>query len=167
MPRMFEGASAFNTRLKEWDVSRVTDMGSMFRYASSFNQDLSGWSTGNVVYMGQMFEYATSFGYYFESFRFDDDPSVVWDTSNVVNMESMFRHCLHLTSVPFHWDVSSVTSMQRMFEGADNFRPEAFADWNTSSVTDFSYLLAMNDPCLLYTSPSPRDKRQSRMPSSA
>ena len=23
------------------------------------------------------------------------------------------------------------------------------------------------DPCLLYTSPSPRDKRQSRMPSSA
>ena len=25
----------------------------------------------------------------------------------------------------------------------------------------------VNDPCLLYTSPSPRDKRQSRMPSSA
>ena len=25
----------------------------------------------------------------------------------------------------------------------------------------------MTDPCLLYTSPSPRDKRQSRMPSSA
>ena len=27
--------------------------------------------------------------------------------------------------------------------------------------------LDKNDPCLLYTSPSPRDKRQSRMPSSA
>ena len=27
--------------------------------------------------------------------------------------------------------------------------------------------LAMADSCLLYTSPSPRDKRQSRMPSSA
>ena len=26
---------------------------------------------------------------------------------------------------------------------------------------------ALNDACLLYTSPSPRDKRQSRMPSSA
>ena len=25
----------------------------------------------------------------------------------------------------------------------------------------------LNTPCLLYTSPSPRDKRQSRMPSSA
>ena len=27
--------------------------------------------------------------------------------------------------------------------------------------------LLMEEPCLLYTSPSPRDKRQSRMPSSA
>ena len=27
--------------------------------------------------------------------------------------------------------------------------------------------LDVNDGCLLYTSPSPRDKRQSRMPSSA
>ena len=27
--------------------------------------------------------------------------------------------------------------------------------------------LGMGNPCLLYTSPSPRDKRQSRMPSSA
>ena len=28
-------------------------------------------------------------------------------------------------------------------------------------------VLAVGDDCLLYTSPSPRDKRQSRMPSSA
>ena len=31
------------------------------------------------------------------------------------------------------------------------------------SLSNFDYLIA----CLLYTSPSPRDKRQSRMPSSA
>ena len=35
-----------------------------------------------------------------------------------------------------------------------------------SSLTA-SIILAQNDICLLYTSPSPRDKRQSRMPSSA
>ena len=29
------------------------------------------------------------------------------------------------------------------------------------------YLTVKDKPCLLYTSPSPRDKRQSRMPSSA
>ena len=33
---------------------------------------------------------------------------------------------------------------------------------------DGKYILGYaNNPCLLYTSPSPRDKRQSRMPSSA
>ena len=31
----------------------------------------------------------------------------------------------------------------------------------------FPHLRHLNIPCLLYTSPSPRDKRQSRMPSSA
>ena len=37
-----------------------------------------------------------------------------------------------------------------------------------SSLTDELMLRIQRDnPCLLYTSPSPRDKRQSRMPSSA
>ena len=37
-------------------------------------------------------------------------------------------------------------------------------------VNDYNvglYDLNQSEPCLLYTSPSPRDKRQSRMPSSA
>ena len=33
--------------------------------------------------------------------------------------------------------------------------------------TLFDSMLGLNTTCLLYTSPSPRDKRQSRMPSSA
>ena len=32
---------------------------------------------------------------------------------------------------------------------------------------DNDHLLMMGDPCLLYTSPSPRDRQKSRMPSSA
>ena len=36
---------------------------------------------------------------------------------------------------------------------------ESFEDSQTAKI--------MNENCLLYTSPSPRDKRQSRMPSSA
>ena len=35
------------------------------------------------------------------------------------------------------------------------------------SALTAAIILAQNDICLLYTSPSPRDKRQSRMPSSA
>ena len=34
-------------------------------------------------------------------------------------------------------------------------------------IAGVTRVLADNEVCLLYTSPSPRDKRQSRMPSSA
>ena len=37
----------------------------------------------------------------------------------------------------------------------------ASINWNNSRIN------IIDTPCLLYTSPSPRDKRQSRMPSSA
>ena len=36
-----------------------------------------------------------------------------------------------------------------------------------SIASQLTNTIAMDTPCLLYTSPSPRDKRQSRMPSSA
>ena len=36
-----------------------------------------------------------------------------------------------------------------------------------NAVSQSSRCLDCGNPCLLYTSPSPRDKRQSRMPSSA
>ena len=39
--------------------------------------------------------------------------------------------------------------------------------WKTIAWGFFGGLCALCSPCLLYTSPSPRDKRQSRMPSSA
>ena len=48
-------------------------------------------------------------------------------------------------------------------------RAQAFADnWGYESVeTDWKKLIARDDICLLYTSPSPRDATLSRMPSSA
>ena len=39
--------------------------------------------------------------------------------------------------------------------------------FTTYSEKDYEYIINDCKPCLLYTSPSPRDKRQSRMPSSA
>ena len=41
------------------------------------------------------------------------------------------------------------------------------ADDDADSITTVDVTSAFSDVCLLYTSPSPRDKRQSRMPSSA
>ena len=47
-------------------------------------------------------------------------------------------------------------------DGSETTEPSAAAP-----PVEFSNVLGCNIPCLLYTSPSPRDKRQSRMPSSA
>ena len=49
----------------------------------------------------------------------------------------------------------------------------AYRETETVIITDLEHMenyaeeLGMTSTCLLYTSPSPRDKRQSRMPSSA
>ena len=69
------------------------------------------------------------------------------DLSNVTDMSHMFQNALVFNQPIDHWDVSNVTDMSHMFQNALNF----------------------NQPidCLLYTSPSPRDQRGSRMPSSA
>ena len=47
--------------------------------------------------------------------------------------------------------------------GADEVEPAPTCE----ILVDWEYDWALDDNCLLYTSPSPRDKRQSRMPSSA
>jgi len=102
MADMFNGAVLFDGRLKEWDVSSVTTMEGMFGNCNSFDGDLSGWSTGNVVKMNGMFYNTASFGSYFESLRFETDPDIVWDTSSVIDMSSMFESARSLTSVPFN-----------------------------------------------------------------
>ena len=47
------------------------------------------------------------------------------------------------------------------------FNPPYSQNVRTNVAKRFLRIVAKNFPCLLYTSPSPRDKRQSRMPSSA
>ena len=48
----------------------------------------------------------------------------------------------------YKWDMSAIYATEEAWEDDLNYVKELY-------------------PCLLYTSPSPRDKRQSRMPSSA
>ena len=46
-----------------------------------------------------------------------------------------------------------------------NDTANVFMEYKTATYFDEVYLVS--DPCLLYTSPSPRDRTRSRMPSSA
>ena len=50
---------------------------------------------------------------------------------------------------------------------SDYVLTEALSNNKTSRVAVETFLTGTSYGCLLYTSPSPRDKRQSRMPSSA
>ena len=45
MSYMFEGASAFNSDLSNWNTENVTNISYMFNGASAFNSDLSSWNT--------------------------------------------------------------------------------------------------------------------------
>jgi hypothetical protein len=62
MQSMFAGATAFNSSLANWNVSKVNNFIGMFTNATSFNQDLSTWTTtGMSGSMQQMFDGATAF----------------------------------------------------------------------------------------------------------
>jgi surface protein len=77
---MFENATAFNQPIRNWDVSKVTDMGSMFENATAFNQPIGNWNVSEVTYMGRMFLNATAF----------NQPIGNWNVSRVKNMSGMF-----------------------------------------------------------------------------
>ena len=79
-----------------------------------------------------------------EDFRIEHNPALAYATQNHENVAALYIY----NKADF-----------------DNKR-EAQKWWLSKSLAVFqSELLKYN--CLLYTSPSPRDKRQSRMPSSA
>ena len=71
MSSMFDEATVFDgcdgdvaqcgSSLKNWDVSRVTNMNWMFKHAAAFNNDLSNWKVTKVETMNKMFGGAVAF----------------------------------------------------------------------------------------------------------
>ena len=51
--------------------------------------------------------------------------------------------------------------------GASLVKHHADCEYPFRQDSNFWYLTGFDEPCLLYTSPSPRDRTRSRMPSSA
>ncbi|KAH8076827.1 hypothetical protein JL721_855 [Aureococcus anophagefferens] len=111
--------------IKDWDVSRVTDMSYMFDNADAFDQDIGAWDTSKVMDMSRMFYHAHAF----------NQDIGAWDTSAVTDMGWMFGDAAAFDQDVGAWDTSSVTDMSNMFVYAYAFDQDIGA-WDTSSVTD-------------------------------
>ena len=59
------------------------------------------------------------------------------------------------------------TRIQRLAEGLPHVNPDLVSQKVCSQIHDGIKTSELDEFCLLYTSPSPRDRQKSRMPSSA
>ena len=79
--------------------------------------------------MNLMFFYAAAF----------NQPISSWDTSKVINMESMFSGAAAFNQPIGSWDTSQVTNMYGMFNGAAAFN-QPIGSWDTSQVTNMGQM---------------------------
>ena len=78
-----------------------------------------------------------------------------------IEVKNIFRR------VKLRDDLQNIFTIFEKFEIPDEHRPEIVAEnYYGSAELDWVVLITANI-CLLYTSPSPRDRTRSRMPSSA
>lgn len=104
-----------NIYLGDIDTSLITDMSMLFdkpNYAC-FDGSYSEYESYNV--------------------RIDFSGIDKWDTSNVVNMRSMFHNIKNFNTNINDWNVSKVIDMSYMFFGAENFN-QPLDRWNVSNV---------------------------------
>jgi surface protein len=113
-----------------WNTSKVTDMSGMFQYAKEFNQDIGNWDTSNVTTMSSMFHGAK---------KFNKDIGR-WDTSTVTDMSQMFYNAIEFNQNIRWWDTSNVNNMYNMFSYTKNFNQDYISNWNTSNITNLSWL---------------------------
>jgi surface protein len=124
---MFEGATAFNDDIGDWDVSQVINMSGVFKGANSFNGDISGWVVSNVTSMDHMFNGALSFNTDISS----------WTPSNITVATQMFFGAASFNQDISSWDVSNVYEMSAMFQGAVAFNQDLGA-WEIFSIQNMS-----------------------------
>jgi len=117
--------------IKNWNLSKVTNMSQMFQYQPFFNQPVGSWDTSKVTNMSTVFTFASTF----------NQNIATWDTSKVTNVDFLFYGASSFNQDISNWDMSKVTSMNSTFRYATNF-DKPIDDWNVSLVTNFSNFMA-------------------------
>jgi surface protein len=131
MSNMFSGATVFNQNIGTWNTANVTNMSNMFGIATAFNQNISTWNTANVTNMSFMFMNAVAF----------NQNIGTWNTANVTNMNQMFRAAAAFNQNIGTWNTANVTNMSQMFQSAISFN-QNIGTWNTANVTDMSNMFS-------------------------
>ena len=147
MNNMFSDASAFNSNIGSWDVSKVITMESMFYRASIFNQNIGNWNTSSVTSMRGMFYYASAFNNYGSATIGN------WNTSKVTTMYYMFESASAFNQNIGNWITLGVYNMNYMFYNATNFN-QNISGWVVTNVNQkppsdfsaFSPLTTANSP---------------------
>lgn len=97
--------------IRDWDVSKVTDMSGLFANARTFNAPLNTWNVANVTKMTGMFYNASSF----------NQPLHLWDVSRVTHMEYMFYGASRFNQPLTEWTDTHVEDVSHMFTNACSF----------------------------------------------
>ena len=119
---MFNGASAFNQPIGNWQLSGNQLFNSMFQSASAFNQSLSNWDVGSATTMSAMFAGASSFASDISS----------WNVAMVTDMSSMLAGS-SVNSDLSSWAIGNVEDFSNMFFQSLFFRQNLCA-WGRSII---------------------------------
>ena len=109
-------------------------------YGNNYNKLSSAAAPNLVSVPGYLPPNITDIGFCLTNATLFNDPAVAtWDTSKVVNMDSVFRGASAFNQDISGWDTSNVTDMEDLFSDAHAFN-QNISGWNTSSVTNMKGL---------------------------
>jgi len=104
---MFQGDTAFNGNIANWNTNSVTTMAYMFDGDTAFNQNIGSWNTIKVTTMYGMFYQDTAFNQNIGS----------WNTNSVTTMYGMFYQDTAFNQNIGSWNTMLVTNALSMFTG--------------------------------------------------
>ena len=152
MSSMFNGCSAFNQSVSNFNTEKVTNMSAMFSGCDHFNQSVSNFNTSAVTDMSSMFngcyifnqsvsnfntEKVTTMIRMFKGCPFFNQPVSNFNTTAVTDMSSMFDFCYYFNQSVSNFNTEKVTTMSYMFYQCGTFN-QSVSNFNTKKVTDMS-----------------------------